>query len=462
MAGAGRRALEAEKSSVATLARCLEPVADVALRVYNPAMLCLTRPWLSAALAGFALSACSAPPPAQRRDIDSPSSGGSSNGTGGQGTGAVNAVGGSVSVGIGGGGGEAATGGRPPGCNDKDVQTVEVVPTVLLLVDTSGSMFQPRAQLWDPLYNALMDPAQGVVASLQDKVRFGFTSYKTQTRPDPVTCPVLLSTDFGLNNREAIDARYVEAGTTPTSDFKWDTPTGDAVVAATRALLDYQPDPPGPKYILLVTDGNPDTCVQGPPFDPNCGSDQSIKAVQDAYAQGIGTFVIGIGEVLGGDGNTGCQPQWGRCNTDFLQDVANAGAGLPVQAPPPEYVYQACAAAQGGVLTARYAGAGEVPGNTEYFTPTGQDALRTKIAELINQVRGCTFEMDKEVVGDPALGYVEVNGSPLGYNDENGWRLEANAYSISLVGTSCQAWQQSGGTLHVSFPCEVAVPRPPH
>ena len=51
-------------------------------------------------------------------------------------------------------------------CDDQSIQTYEAVPTVLLLVDTSSSMFDQRAKLWDPLFNALMDPTTGVVAKL--------------------------------------------------------------------------------------------------------------------------------------------------------------------------------------------------------------------------------------------------------------------------------------------------------
>src|SRR6188768_383231 len=77
-------------------------------------------------------------------------------------------------------------------CDDLTIQTYETVPTVLLLVDTSGSMFQPRDQLWYPLYKALTDPTKGVIAMLQDKVRFGFTSY---TATSAATCPTLINTD---------------------------------------------------------------------------------------------------------------------------------------------------------------------------------------------------------------------------------------------------------------------------
>jgi hypothetical protein len=56
-------------------------------------------------------------------------------------------------------------------CATLSVATVELVATVNLLVDTSGSMFQQPAPFWTPLYNALMDPSNSIVKQLQDTTR---------------------------------------------------------------------------------------------------------------------------------------------------------------------------------------------------------------------------------------------------------------------------------------------------
>ena len=392
-----------------------------------------------------------------------PSSGGAS------GTGGANTGGGGPPPPFGSGGfdvggpdaGEDADADDGPGiCNDLTIQTVEVVPTVLLLVDNSSSMFTPRADLWDPLYNALMDPTTGVVAGLQDKVRFGFTSYKSVARPtlDP-TCPTLLSTEFGRDNYDAINMAYQSAGTTPTTDYKWDTPTGASVRAVRDILVNYDPFPPGPKMILLVTDGNPDTCAVR---DPQCGQDESILAVQETFAAGITTSVIGIGEIL--VNNAGCT---GRCGRDHLQDLANAGAGQPVAPNTEENGYSQCVVNPANFAAAYAASAAEA-GTAPYYVADGANAaenltrLRTAISSLINQVRGCTFEMNATVVGDASLGELTVNGQTLTYGDPNGWQLEDTRYSVTLLGTACESWKESGGELYVAFPCErvVTEPRP--
>src|SRR4051812_32975077 len=102
------------------------------------------------------------------------------------------------------GGDVTANGGMEMGCNDLSVETKEVTPTVLLLVDNSSSMFEPRDKLWDPLYNTLMKPTDGIVASLQDKVRFGFTSYRGSSTKDDPACPNMFEVDYKLNNYEPI------------------------------------------------------------------------------------------------------------------------------------------------------------------------------------------------------------------------------------------------------------------
>jgi len=216
-------------------------------------------------------------------------------------------------------------------CDDQTIQTYETVPTVQLVVDTSGSMFTPPNPAWDPLFKALMDPTNGVVAMLQDKVRFGFTSY-TSTDAAAATCPTLVSTegDPKIKNLDPIKTKYSSVAVMP--DPNGNTPTGPAIVAVTKQLLAFKPDPPGPKFILLVTDGDPDTCAV---FNPNCGQDESIKAVQDAYAAGIGTFVIGIGDITN---DSKCDATMRTCKL-HLQDIANAGAGKPVAPNTQNYMY---------------------------------------------------------------------------------------------------------------------------
>jgi len=331
-------------------------------------------------------------------------------------------------------------------CDDLSIQTYEAVPTVMLVVDTSGSMFQPRDQLWDPLFKALTDPTSGVVAMLQSKVRFGFTSYTSPT--DLAKCPVVIDTELKLNNFDTITAEYTKAGVSP--DLNGNTPTGPAVAAVAKKLLEFKPEPPGPKFILLVTDGDPDTCTVA---NPNCGQDESIKAIQDAYAAGIGTFVIGIGDIVNKfDASMRTGPQ-------HLQDIANAGAGLPVAPNTQNYTYSKCIADNG--YTATYAASVAEGGAAPYYTvsTTNGAMAQTQIAAAIQaslaQARSCTFNMDAQVKGDASLGTLNFNGSKLPFGDANGWSLGTDLTSVTLGGTACDSWKKSGGKVDVVFPCKL-------
>jgi len=251
---------------------------------------------------------------------------------------------------VGGWSGDTEAGGR--GGDGGDGGVAPEPPTVLILLDGSSSMLQPTRNSpapWAIVRDALMDQTFGALRAFEDRIRFGFTSYRgssiSHAEDDP-DCATLASVGFGLDNYDAIQTTY--AGISTATDRKWETPTGHALRRATEQLLS-EPGP-GKKYIFLLTDGEPSTCQV---LDPNCGQDLAVAAVQAAYAKGIVTRTIGL--LVDGEGqNAGCDPQWGRCGLDHIQDVANAGSGQPVHAPPDAYVYQQCFAATGR-LTAEYA-----------------------------------------------------------------------------------------------------------
>ncbi len=383
-----------------------------------------------------------------------------SGGSSGTSAGGAGGTGGGISVsgssGSGGSGGDT--------CDPLTAMSTRLVPTVLILVDNSSSMFEPlmngTTTAWKLLYDALMDETTGVVKPLDGDIRFGFASYKGlqgTSEADPA-CAIMTppTPTFMTGNYAAIKQIYDQLGMDTGSGQKWETPTGHAIDVVTPALAAYNPDPPGPKYILLVTDGNPNTCKT---LDPQCGQDRTIKAAQDAYAQGIGTIIVGIGDLVE-QPNDGCNAQQVRCGEEHLQDVANAGAGLPVQAPPNDYQYQPCVQNEGGVLTATYATADQTPGNAPFFESNDPDELRTGLAKVLNAVQTCTFDLTASVTGNPALANVTLDGNPLTYGDTAaGWTLEDNKHQITLEGSACDSFRANPGTtLNASFPCDMGKP----
>lgn len=342
---------------------------------------------------------------------------------------------------LGDGDGDSGNKRRVQGCNDLDVEFETVVPTVMLLVDRSSSMFDqpfaPYPNRWLPLKEALVGD-DGAVTQLEGGVRFGFAAYTHQSINGPAQCPLFDHVDIALDNHGAIKDKYDKVSSDPIdpsaplqgtiNPTKGETPTGAAVQVAAGHLSQYAGA--GPKFLLVVTDGEPDTCAVP---DPQCGQDEAIAAVQAAHAAGIGTFVIGVGEI----------------GVNHLQDLANAGLGLPVQQrTPPE----SCTAP---FNLATYSAQG---GDAQVFNPANPDALKADIAGIVGNFRSCTYTLNEEVSPDKAnLGTVLVNDAEAIYDDANGWRMNSTT-ELELLGASCEAVKTVvDPDVYISFPCDVFV-----
>jgi hypothetical protein len=323
-------------------------------------------------------------------------------GGGGQGTGGTAADSGMSS----GGGGTAATGGilviQPSdagqmGCVDVDVQFTKVIPSVMLLVDQSGSMSGTK---WTTLYDTLMNPTTGVVKPLESEVRFGLTMYTDSNRV--AGCPDLTQVPIALNNYLAIDKVYAPA--LPDKD----TPMAESVEVVTAQLVAY-PEP-GPKVMIFGTDANAlDTCT-------TTGANAmplTIANIDAAYKLGIRTFIIYVG-------TTGA--------ASALAQAANVGQGFPASDPV----------------------------NRVYLGGNATD-LRNAFNTIIGGVRSCTLNLNGNVVsGTENLGLVSLDGQALDYLSMDGWRLNSSS-ELELLGTACQNIQNGDHALKITFPCEAFI-----
>jgi hypothetical protein len=246
-------------------------------------------------------------------------------------------------------------------------------PTVLLLMDASSSMFD--MQVWSPTYEALLGPA-GPIEEYQDRVRFGFASYRgtARTSEDDPACAEITNVPFSIGNHASIRDAY---GSLDASRRRrpYETPTGHAL-ARVIEVLRAEPEN-AIKHILFISDGAPDTCATG---NPQCGQDRAVFAVQRAFELGIVTHAIGIGF---GNYYPGCTPDTARCGSDHFQDVANAGVGLPVQAPPEPYITLPCALETGGMLLARYSNPG---GTARYHWTMSPAEVAAAVREALIQI----------------------------------------------------------------------------
>ena len=344
------------------------------------------------------------------------------------------------------GGSPASTGGQPsigtgkgcdpsPGCNDLAIEFEGIRPTMMILVDRSSSMFDiafgDSPNRWQPLKDALVGP-DGLVTQLEADIRFGFASYTN--RQAEATCPLVDDVTIAYDNFDAISALYDEVSYDPINDapsddlrdtYKGETPTGEAIRAILPQFLADKA--PGPKYLMVVTDGEPDTCALA---DPQCGQYEAIDAVQEAYDQGIITFVVGVGDI----------------GLDHLQSLANAGMGEPVVEPTLVGDCPSDVPTPGNYSDAN--------GSATYYNPEDPNALKNALGDIIGAVRKCSFELSVEVDLETASrGTVLLDCNEIPFDDKNGWRMNTPT-ELELVGNACGDLKTSlDPFLFVTFPC---------
>jgi len=290
-------------------------------------------------------------------------------------------------------------------CPSAEVQFEPIVPTVILLIDQSGSMTAgfDGTNRWDAVRTALIDPVDGVIAALEDDVRFGLALYTSNGGDAGGACPVLAEVDPVVGNLAAITDIYEDES--PTGD----TPTGDSIDVVVAALAADMSE--GPKIIVLATDGEPDTCEVP---NPQEGQEEAITAVENAYTEEVQTFVISVGSDV---------------SETHLQALANAGVGW-------------------------------MPGDPDapFYVPSDQDAMVAAFEEIINGVRSCVLTLDTAILpGQGDQGTVTVNGVEIPFDDPDGWQVNS-ATEIELLGASCDAIQQGDVEVTVEFTCQAIVP----
>jgi hypothetical protein len=286
-------------------------------------------------------------------------------------------------------------------CAEVNVTFAQQLPTVVLLIDQSGSMDQQfdGMQRLDAVYEALMNLETGVVNALADDVRFGLSLY-TSYNGGP-TCPVLTEVEPEVGNHAAIDAVLADA------EPEDDTPTGEAILATAETLAAM--DAPGDKLILLATDGEPDTCEVP---DPQHGQEEAVLSAEAAHAMGVDVVVLAVGNEL---------------SMAHQQEMADAGAGVE---------------------------------GAPVYRPATRAELVDDFETIIHGVRSCVLDLNGEVDEQYAHeGTVTLNGIELPYGDPDGWKLTSPS-QIELVGAACQELMEGDDTVEGSFPCHAFLQPP--
>jgi hypothetical protein len=288
-------------------------------------------------------------------------------------------------------------------------------PVVMLLVDQSGSMTEhyPTAMSagtrWSVVHDAIMDPSKGAIKQLESSVRFGVTFFTSRGGFSGGTCPMLTEISAATDNYDAIRQLYDR-----TLPDKGDTPTGESIDKVGEKLSAM--GGPGRKFILLVTDGAPDTCDR-PNGDPRQAQAFAVAAARKAFDEKITLFVLGVSNDIQGPN---------------LQQLANAGQG---KATP--------------LLWGRDPDAAE-----PYRASDNVADLSAQIVGILNQVPFCDIRLRRDV--DPraaSQGDVILDGQKLPYGDPNGWRL-TDSRNLEIVGKACDAARAKGRELVLDFLCE--------
>lgn len=355
-----------------------------------------------------------------------------------------------------GSGGEETGSGGANTCIDVNVEFTPQVPSVLLLIDRSLSMtatnfgdavkaavqagtyqlgncpdirqgnrdVNPNDWRWNVVRDVLMNPDKGIVKPLEDRVRFGLSLYTSDNgnikaappgmpnapiEVDPnKQCPLLIDVPIALGNHQAMLDQF------KCSDLGVDTPTGESLLAAAARLGAFTE--PGPKVIVLATDGEPDTCEC-----PNFNGRVPDKCKAAGMADMIRAQVVDIARQIHGD--------------DVTIHVINVST-------PGE------AALQQHLTDVATAGGGQVyPG----FSP---GALSHAFEDIIDGARSCVVDLQGEIAdGKQDSGKITLDGRELALGDPDGWRVNSPS-QIELLGQACDDIKSGDHDIKITFPCE--------
>ncbi|HXK17753.1 MAG TPA: vWA domain-containing protein [Polyangiaceae bacterium] len=297
-------------------------------------------------------------------------------------------------------------------CESVNLDVDQLRPAVTLLVDQSGSMAQgypsfdsPQTR-WSTVRQALLDPTTGVVKSLQQSLQFGLTFYTSHNGFSGGACPLLSEVRSATGNYASIAALY---------DQTWpddDTPTGPAITQVVKEI--QRSGRQGPELILLVTDGEPDTCTVP---DPQMGQPEALGAAAAAHDAGIGFYVLGVGTDI---------------SESKLQELANAGQGKRVDA-------------QWGV---------DADAAEPFRASLDVAGLTAQLLGILARVPLCEVLLDRDVSQDEMIrGRVAVDGRQLAYQSPDGFRL-LDPRHLQIVGQACDSLRASGKRVTVRISCD--------
>jgi hypothetical protein len=365
-------------------------------------------------------------------DDDDTSSEGSSSSAGG---GSKPGSGGSSSSG---GGGKPSTGSdlKDGTCESASVGSRKTTPDMLIVLDRSGSMAPNGNPMRTDRWRGSVDAVLQVTQEFSSRINFGLMTFPAFDPNDPGGATGIINGIAGaiggmggagftaaackagtvnveIGKNKAPDIMQVLSTMTPSGL----TPTSGSLEAALGAIGSARQqgdEVVPPKYVLLITDGDPN-CSQGAMMgqagfggggiDPAART-ETIAAIEKLRNEGVQTFVVG----------------YQTAGSNFVQQLDMM-------------------AAAGGT------------GDTMHRSVSTAADLSKTFDEIAGRALSCSYKLEMPVE-DPTYVRVTVAGAkPKFENSADGWTLGTDKQTVTLTGAACDT-VQAGAVFKVEVDCE--------
>ncbi len=298
---------------------------------------------------------------------------------------------------------EASTDAANCGAQTEPIELINLgdPPDLLIVLDRSGSMmFPPGIDPTQPTkWNMMKDALRTVLQARERNIRFGLLMF-----PSDDDCGVDPGLDVGIDINHADEIITALNSTSPVGS----TPAHFALQEALESYRGLSVNEAG-RYVLFATDGVPN-CGGDPPTDEVETQAETLAGVEALAQEGIHTFVLGFGGLLGLD-------------PDLLNDCAQAGQEPRPNGPP--YFYHADDAASLQAALDQIAGGIIVP--------------------------SCSYALASQPpVPEDVAAYFDGTAVPRDPNHNNGWDYYPDDSTITFFGSYCDAIE-SGQVQNVSF-----------
>jgi hypothetical protein len=337
----------------------------------------------------------------------------------------------------------AETGGGLSNCGQEEL-TMEVgliPPSILLLLDRSGSMYDR----WD----TTMASVQQMIDATAGKVHLGMMMFPRQSSCTTVDAPQVPISAAGAG---------LIYGVMDTAGTGGSTPMGAATEAAKDYLLGF--DAPGDVAMVLVADGKPtDSCMQKC-STCDCDDLAGCSMCGGSGASNCNTFTT---EATCPRTTSGCKWEGGKCWSygAGLLECVNREVEIPITELAMNGIRTWIVGFAGGfgqnALLTRLATAGgtvnDAPQPNGFFDAGEGGQLGAILAEIQSQMAACRARV--QVPPGFAFPTVKINGAtiPRDTSRTNGWDWLAPG-ELSFFGDACAQAQQAGAEVAVSFLCK--------